>query len=206
MGSNKAGRHQREVGSYGNKRGKERQRRRINNRLQDPRYQTAMEAARQAQAALDARMTYEAANPVVGTTVGAELKRELELAQTVEERVLRELEASELALVPVPEIEPEPEYVTPVPSDDDEYIRIRKYKPFDINSIPAKQEGRQGWTLGNSRQLLIKGHSLSHVVSTTGWGQAWFSDIPVDEDGYGLGQEAWLNAQESAGKAATLSS
>lgn len=87
----------------------------------------------------------------------------------------------------------------------DDYVLVRKHKPFDINSVPPKQEGK-GWVLGSARQMLIKGYSLAHVIEATGWGKDWFSDIPVDADGYGLGTEAWLESLDKKDKKKGLSS
>lgn len=149
-----------------------------------------MEETRKAQEALDARLAEEAANPVLGHAEGALLMKKLELS--------RQTEAEVKAIVEAEQEEPAREPVAPEP---DEYIRIKRHKPFDIDSVPAHQEGdRTKWVLGAARQMLIKGHSLAHVVQTTGWGKDWFSDIPVDKDGYGLGTEAWLESLDKKEK------
>lgn len=187
MGTNKAGRRKPERGQHGNTRGKERQRRRADNRDRDPRYLAAMEETRAAQAALDAQIEREAANPVIGHAEGALLQKQLEEARDREEAVLHEI-ASEEAV----EEQAGSEQSVFVP-DGYEVVLVKKYVPFDIDSVPAKQESTL-WVLGSARQMLIRGHSLAHVVETTGWGKDWFDDIPVDEEGYGLGQEAWLES------------
>ena len=235
MGSNKAGKRIPERGQYGNNRGKERQRRRIDNRERDPRYQAAMEETRAAQAALDEQIAREAANPVLGHTEGALLQKRLEEAREREAALEAEQPLCEglapfncgnpscpahgeqsLTTVgkPVVALEGMPMEPVSLPTwrteavdvpDGYEVVLRPVRAPFNIDSVPAKQTSTT-WVLGSARQMLIKGYSLAHVVETTGWGKDWFNDIPIDQDGYGLGTEAWLESLDKKDKKKGLSS
>jgi hypothetical protein len=70
----KGTRTKRERGAYGNKRGKEAQKRRREVRLRDPRVATTLDEVRAEQAALEARIEREKEQPAVGATAGAKYK------------------------------------------------------------------------------------------------------------------------------------
>ena len=145
-----------ERGAYGNKRGKERQRRRTNRRMEDPRVTRALSEANEQNAALEKLP----ARP--GKAVGAQYS---DLVKAV-------LKPSEPE--PVEPTAPPPVRRRPTPA------------PAGPPLPAPDAVGEKGWTLAQARGMLRQGYRLERVQRMTGFGADWFNDIPVSDSGHGI--------------------
>lgn len=157
---------ERRGGQRGNTRGKEAQKRRRTLRMQDPRVQSAAEAAKRAREDL-ARLESLAtpAKPKTGEHVHSVV-----LVGTPPRY------ACCGALAPIPE---------PV---------VEAPAPAQVIKVPDAV-GTKGWSLLQARLMLRDGYTVEHVVGMTGWGPAHFKGLPLDKEHRGLRDtpvEAWV--------------
>lgn len=170
----------RERGAYGNKRGKERQRRRARQRAQDPRVQAAMGEVKQ-----DRELVADLLNnPSRGTG-----QRRCELAEQSGEHssVLvggRHACCGKAAEAPKQQ-----------PTTQQVVVKTSKPASPPRDEIPREGEGVD-WSLGQARAMLMQGYLLRQVVFLTGWGAKWFDDVPL-RDGRGVSREEWLESLTS---------
>lgn len=164
---------ERRGGQAGNKRGKERQRRRAELRASDPRVQRALAEREEA----DKRVrSVKGGHVPVGQYAG------------MTARILEGLrDAKVIVATPIPDQRGE---------EIDDRTRIqRSMRPaplpaIDVPKVEPKAEG-DDWELGQARSMLRQGYRIDHVIKVTGWGPDWFDDMPMDDDGYGLRLEDW---------------
>lgn len=195
---------------YGNTRGKERQRRRADNRLLDPRYQAAMDETHRQQEELDRLIEEQKKNPAVGAVEGAlidaqikERQQKLEAAQAAEEfaRECSEVEES----VTVPEKLVPDTVIAPAPLNlKYEYVEINgksksitslpytaaPLRKIDKKKLPKSGDGNFQFSTTTARLMLKQGYNIKYVLEFTGVGYEDVSDLDIDEEGYGLREEA----------------
>ena len=171
-------------GQYGNTRGKERQKRRRTNRENDPRYQSAMEATRKAQADLDQLIEEQKANPALGTTQGAmydafyrQAQENLEAAQAAEARL--EIEDS---------IADGAEAAFEAGKALGEKIN-GKFKRFSVKQLPQVGDGNFPFAPTMAKQMLKQGYHIEYVLEFTGVGYEDVRDELIDQDGWGIRPE-----------------
>lgn len=76
-------------------------------------------------------------------------------------------------------------------------MMLRPLPPLGLpNKVPLEGRGNGEWSLGQARSMLRKGYHVAEVVRRTGWGLEWLNDLPVDENGYGLNTDEWLESLE----------
>jgi len=146
--------------AYGSRRGiPDKQVHRTEVRYADPRVRTSLEEARAEQEALERQIAKEAERPALGATEGA-----LYAAQTQADRERAEREAAEAEARRRERLE--------------KSIREHRFEPWEGDARP-------GWTIGQARQMLRNGYAVSHVMTMTGVGYRWLSDIPLDAENRG---------------------
>jgi hypothetical protein len=186
---------------YGNTRGKERQRRRADLRELDPRYRTAMEETRAAQAALDAIIEEQKQSPALGATAGAlidarmkEAEKVLRDRQTVQAAEEKRVEAEEKAAVAAPKPAPRKLFRDPEPIMSESGLPMyqplwRFEKLFDPAKLPQEGDGEFDFAVTFAIKRLKQGYHITAVLKECGVG---VKDIPeglFDELGWGIRPE-----------------
>ena len=176
-------------GAYGSTRGKERQRRRADNRERDPRYQAAMEEVRQQREALDALIEKQKLEPAEGKVAGAMNAAERKKAE--EELLLAQARQDEIAAEAANQ--PEPEVIEPIRYEDFQYEVDGKpyegvgpvYPKFNIKTLPKEGDDKFPFASTTAQLMLKAGYHIAYVVEFTGVGYDELRGFPLDHDGYG---------------------
>jgi hypothetical protein len=192
-------------GAYGSTRGKERQRRKADNRSQQARNQKASEETQAARDALDDLIEEQERNPAVGATEGAMYAARRKLAE------------EELAKQEKLDIEAAPDDAALPVRSCHKAVALEDHEPHDwergglkikswckgyapsfgflapatkaaIKNLPKTGDGEGYWQFAamTARRMLTQGYNIKYVMEYTGIAASELSHIPLDEDGYGI--------------------
>jgi len=168
-------------GAYGSTRGKERQRRRADNRARDPRYQEAMDQVRKEQEALDKLIEEQKQVPAVGAAAGAmyaarmkKAEEDLAVAKAAEEAIAAEEAVAEEAVVEYEDFEVDGiEIVAPV------------YPKYSTKGLPRESNDKFQFASTTAQMMLKAGYHIAYVIEFTGVGMDELERFPLDDWGYG---------------------
>ncbi len=163
-------------------------------KAQDPRYRESMEATQKAREALDELIASQAENPAIGETPGAIYQRRqrelaLERAQALEDEYARaELAAEIVENVPAPPDTPVVKKVTrpKIVEVESERVYVNTTHRIDTSLLPKDGESKWRFAYQTARIMLKEGYNIKRVIEYTGIGYDDLSDIPIDDEGYGL--------------------
>lgn len=173
MGKQPGTRTPRSRGAYGSTRGKERQRRRADNRSRDPRYQAAQAATQQAQDELEALISHQKEFPNWGATEGAFIDAQIKQ----KEEALAARQAEQKIIEDEPEIEDK--VSQPV-------VEVNRPRKFSVKRLPQDGEGKFPFASVMARQMLRSGYNITYVIEFTGIGYLELDDIEIDSEGFGV--------------------
>jgi hypothetical protein len=168
-------------GAYGSTRGKERQRRRADNRAKDPRYQAAMEEVRKAQEELDALVEDQKLNPAKGAVAGAMYATKLKNAQ---HKVL-EAETKEDLVSGIKSAQSAGKE-TSLTTLNGRVVDLSKSKSFSTKHLPQSGDGNFPFAPTMARKMLAQGYHIKYVLEFTGVGYEDVRDIEIDNEGWGI--------------------
>lgn len=154
----------------------------VNQRSQDKRRISSMDAARQAQDELEALIQHQLEHPAIGETEGAKYQRDLTERQQAYEaaKIAEKKKKPRPILAAVPDL---PEF-EPVVEVEAERVYVKTVHKIDTTQLPVSGDGNWRFSYHTARIMLKDGYNIKRVIEYTGIGYDDLKDIPLDEEGY----------------------